>query len=499
MRGDLALAAADLVTGLLLVGFGLAAWRRRGSSACGPLLAASGLSWFLGSVIPAAEYLHRGVLIHLVLSYPSGRLRSRTDRIIVALGYLYGGFYVLASNNVATIVMAFTAVVAAAERYFVSGGPERRARAAAVVAAVVLAWAFLLVPTARLVGIEDPPLVLFAYDVATALLAGWLFVGLLWGRWSRAALTGLVVDLGDVGDAGTLRDRLARALGDPSLVVGYWLPHEGRYVDDVGQPVTLPERGGQRSVTPIEADGAPIAVLVHDSGVLGDPFVIADIASAARLAISNVRLQAEIRAQVTGVEASRRRILTAADTERRGLEQDLREGVERRLARVADLIGGCPSPVTDVAVALLGVRAELREFARGIHPAALMERGLSAALCGLVEGIPVPIDLRTSQIRFSAPIEAAAYFICAEAISNVAKHALASLVLVSVTEEDGFVVVRVEDDGIGGADVGRGSGLRGLADRAEALGGWLSVESGPGGGTRLLAKLPHFEAHDSAT
>lgn len=489
--GDLGLAVADLLTGLVLLSLGLLAWQRRGSSATGLLLTASGFAWFVGSLVPAALYLHRGVLIHLVLSYPSGRLRSRTERILIAGGYVYGGVYVVARNDVATLVMALALCATAVRRHLVSSGPQRRARAAAVAAAVALGTALTLSAATGLAGIDDARVVLFSYDVLTAVLAVWLFADLLWGRWSQTALTGLVVDLGDVGDAGRLRDRLAHAVGDPLLAVGYLLPFEDRYVDDVGQPVRLPRPGRGRTVTPIETDGERVAVLVHDSGAVSDPSLIAGIASAARLAISNVRLQAQVRGQVASVEASRRRILSAADTERRALEQDLREGAERRLARVADLIGGCPpAPVQAVAAALDRARADLREFARGIHPASLMEGGLAAALRELVEGTPVPIDLRASPDRLPAAIEAAAYFICAEAIANVAKHARASLVRITVKPENGYLIVQVEDDGIGGADSGRGSGLRGLEDRAAALGGRLSVESQPGCGTRLLAELP---------
>jgi hypothetical protein len=228
-------AALDLAVGFLLIGLGLVAWRRRGLSAVGPLMAASGFAWFLGNFAGWALYLHRGPLVHLVVSYPSGRPRSRLQWAVVAAGYAAAVASPLARNDEATILLAFTVCATALRRYLVANGPERRARAAALGAAAMVALALTLGAAARLAGVDADRAVLWAYELLTGLVAAWLFAELLWGRWAQAAITGLVVDLGELGDAGTLRDRLARALGDPSLVVGYWLPGEGRYVDEAGR------------------------------------------------------------------------------------------------------------------------------------------------------------------------------------------------------------------------------------------------------------------------
>jgi signal transduction histidine kinase len=303
-----------------------------------------------------------------------------------------------------------------------------------------------------------------------------------------------VVDLGELGDAGTLRDRLARALGDPSLVVGYWLPAEGRYVDEAGRPVELPIAGGERAVTPIEQDGEPVAALVHDGSVLGDPRLVADVAAAARLAVANARLQAEVRSRVAEVAASRRRIIEAADTQRRGLEQRLHRGAEQRLGRVAELLSDSGPPLAEVAVGLEAARAELREFARGVHPATLVEGGLAAAVTELAERSPLPVQVKAPSGRLPAAVEAAAYFVCSEALTNMAKYAQASHASVRLEIRDGVLVVEVADDGTGGADPAGGSGLRGLADRVEALGGRLRIDSPPGRGTRVTAELPLAEA-----
>jgi hypothetical protein len=233
-----------------------------------------------------------------------------------------------------------------------------------------------------------------------ALVAASLSGNLLWGRAARATLTGLVVDLGEPGEAGTLRDRLARALGDSSLMLGYWLPDEARYVDETGCAVLLPPAGSGRAVTPIDQEGVPVAALVHDVSALGDSRLVADVAAATRLAVSNVQLQAEVRAHVAEVEASRRRIVEAADTQRRRLEQELREGAEVRLARVAELLNSPDPHLAEAAAALETARRELRELARGIHPAMLTERGLEGALRELGARAPVPVEIVASSERF---------------------------------------------------------------------------------------------------
>jgi signal transduction histidine kinase len=487
-------AAVDLVVGFLLIGLGLVAWQRRGSSAVGPLMAASGFAWFLGNFATWALYLHRGPLIQLVVSYPSGRPRSRLQWVVVVAGYLSAVAAPLARNDAATILLALAICATALGRFLVASGPERRARVSALGAAAMVALALTLGAATRLAGVDADRAVLWAYEVVIGLVAAWLFADLLWGRWTQAAITGLVVDLGELGDAGTLRDRLARALGDPSLLVGYWLPGEGRYVDEAGRPVELPIAGAERAMTPIQQDGEPVAALVHDASVLGDPRLVADVAAAARLAVANARLQAEVRSRVAEVAASRRRIIEAADTQRRGLERRLHRGAEQRLGRVAELLSGSGPPLAEVAVGLEAARAELREFARGVHPATLVEGGLAAAVTELAEHFPLPVQVKAPSGRLPAAVEAAAYFVCSEALANMAKYAQASHASVRLETGDGVLTVEVADDGTGGADPAGGSGLRGLADRVEALGGRLRIDSPPGRGTRLTAQLPLAEA-----
>jgi signal transduction histidine kinase len=401
--------------------------------------------------------------------------------------YAYAAAYPVAGNDYATIAFALGLIALVARRYVLSGGPERRARLTALAAAVAFGLVLLLSAATRIDGVNAERAVLFAYDLVVLIIAVGLFADLLWGRWAQAAMTGLVVDLGDPVGTGPLRNSLARALGDPTLVVAYRLPDRTGYVDEAGRPVELPTLGGGRAVTSIDEDGIRIAVLVHDTAVLDDPELVSAVAAATRLAISNARLQAEVLARVAEVAASRRRIVEAGDEQRRRLERELRQGAAGRLARVADLVVDIDP---ELEHQLADTQADLAEFARGIHPATLTEHGLGAALRELATRSPLPVEIAAPAERFQAPVEAAVYFVCSEALANVAKYADATRVGIRVACEEERLTVEVADDGVGGADPSVGSGLRGLADRVEALGGRLRVESPPRSGTRVLAELP---------
>ena len=268
-------------------------------------------------------------------------------------------------------------------------------------------------------------------------------------------------------------------------------------MDDLGRPVELPESGSGRVATPIDVDGEHLAVLVHDEALLADRQLVDSVAAAARVAVANARLQAEARARADELEASRRRIVEAADAQRRGLERDLRRGAEHRLASVAGLVAEAraAAPAGGDRIATLetdldDARRELRGFALGVHPAVLTEQGLVPALAVLAEHSVLPVDVRGEIARLPDVVEAALSFVCSEALANVAKHASATRVTIEARAEAGRVTVAVVDDGSGGADPTQGSGLRGLVDRVEALGGRLEVESEPGKGTRVTAEIP---------
>jgi signal transduction histidine kinase len=299
---------------------------------------------------------------------------------------------------------------------------------------------------------------------------------------------------------GPIREMLAQSLGDRTLSIAYWLPDRETFVDESGRPVTLPAPGSGRAWTAVERDGRRVAAIVHDAELDTGPELVNAVAAAAALALDNERLKADLRARVEDLRVSRARIVEAADAARRRLERDLHDGAQQQLVSLAlDLRllraklhdAEAADVVDEISEKLSVALAELRELARGIHPAVLSERGLGPAVQGLADRAPVPvmcdIDLRE---RPSAPVEAAAYFVVAEALTNVAKYAQAGEASVAIRRESDDILVAVDDDGVGGATLHKGSGLRGLHDRLAALDGMLTITSPPGGGTHLRARIP---------
>ena len=301
---------------------------------------------------------------------------------------------------------------------------------------------------------------------------------------------------------GELRDALADALRDPTLELVYWLPEDKRFVDVRGHPVELPEPGSGRAFTSVERDGECVAAIIYDATLReAEPHVRA-VGAAASLALQNERLDAELRAKVDELRTSRERMLRIGLEERRRLERDLHDGAQQRLVsmalsirlareRLRDDPRSAEKLLSSAGDELDAALEELRELARGIHPAVLSDRGLATALEALAHRAPLPVELEgLPSERLPEALELAAYFVVAEALTNVAKYAQASHARVSVEQENGRVVVEVKDDGVGGADPARGTGLRGLADRLGILEGRLEVDSEVGRGTRVTARIP---------
>jgi signal transduction histidine kinase len=492
LAGRPPLPVLDAATGFSLLLLGLLAQRRQPRYTVGWILGGAGFAWFIGTLAEWAVFLHRAPLAQLILTYPARRLisGSRIERLGVAAAYAYAITYPVASDNVATIALAVGMVGLAAWRYLTSAAAERRARASALLAALAFGSVLGVGAALRLGGSVNGHVLLALYEVVVMLVAAGLTADLLSGGWTAGLVTSLVVDLGEPVTAGPLRDRLARALGDPTLIIGYWIPERGCYVDEAGTELELPAQHDGRVLRLIDDAGRPLAALLHDPAVLDQQDRIEDIAAAARLAIANARLQAEVRARVVEVEASRRRLVEAADEQRRQLERELREGAERRLAAVAEQLSAGGPALAELEAGLEAARGELRELAHGIHPATLTNHGLLPALGELRARSAVPVEIIAPTQSWPEPIETAAYFACSEALANVAKYARATHVQIRITSNARHLRLEIADDGLGGADPARGSGLRGLADRVDTLGGSLTIESAPGRGTRLTAELP---------
>ena len=331
-------------------------------------------------------------------------------------------------------------------------------------------------------------------------------IALLWGllrmRLRHSAVAGLAIDLGRIGGASSLTGALRKATGDPSLEVAFWSRPASAYVTQAGEPMTLPDDPDRRRVTILHGDDGPLAALIHDPALADQRSLVDGVAAVARLAIENERLHAEVKAQLEEVRASRERIVRAADDERRRVERNIHDGAQQRLVSLSLALtmaqAQMRSASPEVAITLAEAEAELkraigelRELARGIHPAILGEAGLTMALEALAERSPVPVTVSSGVThRLSPLVEATAYFVAAEALTNIAKYAAASAIQLSAEESDGWLHLTISDDGVGGADPERGTGLRGLLDRVAAVGGRLSIDSLAGRGTRLVADIP---------
>ncbi len=508
----------DLLTGSAIILAGVAACAWRPSSRVGSLLIVSGICWFAGNLAapvtqatglssPSRAALaailvasHRAPFAQALLAYPGGRLTATAERVGVVIVYASVVAAPILPSEAAALGVAVLIASSAFVAYRSTLGRERRAKlraarlatglAVAVVAGVVLRHVLGAGPG------EEPAFVL--YEIALGGSAVLLAAGLARTETDEAAVADMVVELGEV-PSGTLRDALADLLGDPSLEVGYRVGTGDSFVDAAGRPFEVPGPSLRREVTRIVRDGEVVAVLVHDPAVLDDPALVDAVSSAARLVSQNVELQAEVLGQLAELRASRRRLVDAGEAEGRRLSERLNDGALHRLKGLGEDIGTAiagldPSLESGQRMARAQVQVasavdELQTLSRGLHPREL-QGGLAPALRALAEHSQVPMELAVPDVRLGSEIEAAVYFLCAEGLANVTKHAGASRVRVAVRPGEQAVTVELRDDGIGGADAQRGRGLRGLSDRIEALGGWLTVESPPTGGTRLTAELP---------
>jgi len=263
----------------------------------------------------------------------------------------------------------------------------------------------------------------------------------------------------------------------------------------------LADEHSEFATTFIDRDDEPMAVLLHDPSLADEPELLDAVSAAAAIALDNERLNAQLRARLDELHGSRQRVIDAAQTERERLERDLHDGAQQRLIALSLELGRLGRQLEHDADARSRVERarrevamsleEVRAVAHGIHPAVVSGHGLAVALESLAARASVPVRLAVDvERRMPERLEVAAYYVVAESLTNLAKHASANSASVEVAQHDGRCVVEVVDDGVGGADTERGSGLRGLADRVEALGGRLLVWTPRGRGTRVRAELP---------
>lgn len=487
--------APDLLAGWTLVGAGLVAWRGQRGAAVGGLLTASGFLWFLG-FWPVAVFWHRGPLVHLLLTYPGWRPRSRLDAAAVILGYVAALLPVLWGSDPVAFALVSGLVIVALRGFATARPGDRAARRVALEVTLLLAAIILGGAVARWVtpGREAVLPALLAYEAA--LIAAAMMLVIRSPHRSAGAVADLVVLL-DEQESGDLRDRLASALGDPTLQVGFWSPTAAAYLTDDGTAVEQPPERSGRSATRIDRAGQRFVLLVHDDETLRDPALLEAVTGATALVDSQVVLRQEVQAQVEQVVRSRRRLMVAGDEERARLAARLAHGPQRRLDAISHALGELSGGTGDAhrARALEHVRlasAELGSLADGLHPQELEEDGLAGALRLIAGRTPLPVDVDVDVPDLPDTVQVAAYFVVSEALANVAKHARAGRARVGAHVTHGVLLVEVDDDGVGAA-APAGSGLLGLADRVSALGGSLEVASPAGGGTRITARIPVVE------
>jgi len=546
LRG--AVAVLGLVIGWGFIGAGLFTWARRPDNSLGSLMVATGFAWFVGGLsgsdVPALfsvgalfGSVYLVTTMHTLLAAPHGTL-SQGDRRIVIGGYLLVTLGVIplwlffdpstqceacpenvflvegsetAVDIVGTAINLLGIVVIAlvlrslVRRWRRATRSERRLYAPMYGAGVALMIALIGQLSLQSAGSEGNALdMAFVISLIPFALVPYLFVGaFLRARFVQGGAVGaLMARLGDAQSPGGLKEALAEALDDPSLELVYWLPEANRYVDASGRPVDLPEDNPKRAVRKVERDGECVAAIVHDATLPEVHEHVQAVGAAAALALENERLDAALRAKIDELRSSRERMLQIGLEERRRLERDLHDGAQQRLVSMALNIRLARAKLNEDPLAAEQLLAtagteldsaleELRELARGIHPAVLTDRGLATALATLANRAPVPVELgELPDERLPEAVELAAYFVVAEGLTNVAKYSEASHATVNVQRENGRVVVEVADDGVGGADPGRGTGLRGLADRLAVLEGRLEVESERGHGTTITARIP---------
>ena len=535
----------DLFTicGLIYAVAGLVAWWRRPSNGLGIIMFGGALVWLIVALGNTAvtvlatagivlATLPLAVVVHLLLAFPSGRLRTRTARWTTGLAYVTavvlqvpkylfvptaspGGILAVTSSpglaeagkwlqsGVGLGVMLATAVILTARLRRASPRQRRVLLPLDLYGiAAVLLTPLMPIVIQPLTGMSD--VYTAAMQVIALSLVPVAFVaGMLLGGFAR---TSEIQELGawlaaDTASRPSLEQALARALGDDSVRLAYWVPARRTYTDSGGRPLGMPGAGNGQAAAEIRLDGRRIGAIIYDATLIEDPVLVQAAGQVVAIAVDRERLTAELLASQDELRESRTRLVHAADAERRRIAQNLHDGLQTRLvllALEAQQLAGKPGASQEVARAATALRgridaaaAELRELVHAVMPASLIERGLAAAAEDLADRMPLPTQVDIG-VHGNLPgaVSATAYFVIAEGLSNAIKHAQASKLGISITRAEDTLLVEVRDDGAGGVATGHGLGLRSLADRVDTLGGRFSVTSHAGVGTSLRAELP---------
>jgi signal transduction histidine kinase len=521
-------AVSFLISGGAFVAAGLIAWSLRPTNVVGLLMTAVGLSLLMSAVVkngsPINGYpaslllpwlggLWEVLLIHLLLLFPEGRLGSQMSRWLVAALYIFYavGLFGIPSVLTAAVYSVFIllAVALILRRWWLGGRARRRSLTPVLWSLVATALAFVSSALLTFLAIAGPPVAgsiggqpVTLIDASPLLFlampVGFL-VGLLRSGLDLTTVGSLVIKLSGGLQPAQLQTALAEALHDPSLEVVYWVPDLASFADLQGRQVQLPGHESERAASVLGGETNPVAALVYDSSLLLEPELVDSAAAAARMALENAGLQAQLRAQLEEVRQSRARLVEAAQNERQRVERDLHDGAQQQLVTLLLSLQATKAEAqrhadpetaamleSNIATLKQAV-AELRELARGIYPSILTEAGLVPAVRSLAERCPIPVEIRgdVGDRRLAPHLEATLYFVAAEAITNAVKHSHAGSICVCMQRHVHTISFEVSDDGQGGADLLAGTGLRGLSDRVAAVGGRLEVGSVNGQGTTI--------------
>ena len=523
---------------VVYIATGLLAWTRRPRNRMGPLLCVGGLMWLASGGVNLtnpviyglgliAQTLPIAFVVHALLAYPSGRLRSRTSLILTGAIYVVAlvlqaplylfrtlgtepaVLWVAARPDVVETVRSVQAVsgltvlgatgVVLVSRVVTVDRKQRRvllpiyACGSVVVVLVTSVYEILYA-----IGFAPSPVVDVFQIVMLSLVPVAFVTGVLMGGFARTGeLDELAEWLGSAGARPDVRNAVARALGDPSVRLGYRFG-DG-WVDADGIAVQLPAAESGQAASFVEIDGRPVGAISYDAVLIPDPAPVEAAGRVVAIALDRQRLTAQLLASQEELRDSRTRLVEAGDHERRRLAQDLHDRLQGRLILLALRVGNAApgDDLVDIRRGLDESITELRWLVQGVMPALLLERGLSAAVEDLADRVPIrtvlhfgPDDHLLDDHRLPESVEGTAYTVIAEALTNAVKHSGASLITVSVRRDGTHLFIEVADDGVGGAQPAGGLGLHGMADRVQALGGRLDIDSPETAGTRVRAELP---------